>query len=861
MIISTYLPSRTTRSAGYNDGVEAGHFGRYEIRGELGRGGMATVYRAFDPAFKRDVAIKVLPRELLHDPTFRARFEREAQTIAALEHAAIVPVHDVGEADGQPYIVMRLMTGGSLADRLLDGPVSLTEVARILARLAPALDRAHALGVVHRDLKPGNILFDADGEPYIADFGIARLADDSPALTATGVFGTPAYMSPEQARGERLVDGRSDIYALGAMVYQMLSGRLPYEAATPIGMALRHVTDPAPRLSAVRPDLPAGCDTVILCAMAKNPDERLPTAAHLRLAVDAVAAGSPLPDWLQAPVASTPPTPYTASLPAVVAPATALATLAPAKPAVIDGPSLPAPAVTALWRRAPLWGRWAAAGAAVALLLGLGATLALVLTPRPTPTPLPAATANVAAVATATFPVAAVNATVTAALEPYTQERYDSISRLAVVAGVDDAADVMLVARAVSADQRTRHIRMIALDAVTAAVRWSSVDLNRAAADSPLLNTPELNILLIGTTLQAFNRTDGSAAWSLELDQGLLNCSVRTCLQLIGDTVVVVTADNVVAGIDSATGQPRWRVALQTTPQAIFDLGPVVAVYDEPQPGQGAFRLIAPATGEVRDFAPQCTEKGVPVRATPRTLLARASADVFYVFLGRSALCVQSYDVATLDANWSATIVDEVGEGFSYRGQVGAGALFLPSTTGGGLLRLDAETGAATRLAPAPGRLLLPLTVREGHVLVRDTGAKAVDDDALAYLDAATGLETWRYAIGERAPLEAPYARSGLLQPGEAAWVWRSETAGPVVFTVRALEGGRLQFETEQLEWATGTVTATTSADAAPPGGEQILPRLAGWRARVAWWLFDNQFLLRHDVDAGRTDDVWPPRP
>ncbi|MBI5715884.1 MAG: serine/threonine protein kinase, partial [Chloroflexi bacterium] len=150
--------------------------GRYEVKSELGRGGMATVYHAYDPRFKRDVAIKVLPREFLHDPSFRARFEREAQTIAALEHAAIVPVYDFGEQSGVPYFVMRLMPGGSLADHLKQkGSLTLPEVSRIFNRLAPALDHAHAKGVIHRDLKPGNILFDQNNDSYLSDFGIAKL--------------------------------------------------------------------------------------------------------------------------------------------------------------------------------------------------------------------------------------------------------------------------------------------------------------------------------------------------------------------------------------------------------------------------------------------------------------------------------------------------------------------------------------------------------------------------------------------------------------------------------------------------------------------------------------------------------------
>src|SRR5512137_1126343 len=202
--------------------------GIYQIKSEIGRGGMATVYHAYDPRFEREVALKVLPREMLHDPQFRTRFEREAKTIALLEHPAIVPVYDFGEEGGQPYFVMRYMTGGSLSDRIKKGPMSLQDAVHIFERIAPALDDAHAKGIIHRDLKPGNILFDQYGEPYVSDFGIAKLAASQTNVTGSGIVGTPAYMSPEQAQGVQ-IDGRSDIYGLGVILFEMLSGRQPYE--------------------------------------------------------------------------------------------------------------------------------------------------------------------------------------------------------------------------------------------------------------------------------------------------------------------------------------------------------------------------------------------------------------------------------------------------------------------------------------------------------------------------------------------------------------------------------------------------------------------------------------------------------
>ncbi len=265
--------------------------GKYQIRGELGRGGMATVFEAWDPTFDRKVALKVLPDELLHDGTFRQRFEREAKTIAALEHPAIVPVYEYGEADGKVFLAMRYMGGGSLADKLRAGRLTAPAIARIYERVAPALDLAHGKGVTHRDLKPGNILFDDNGEPYVSDFGIAKLAmSTNTELTHGGVIGTPSYMSPEQARGERL-DGRSDIYAMGVMLFQMLSGSLPYLSETPTGLMMKHILDPIPRLATVAPGLPGAWQAVIDRAMAKNPADRHANMASLANDLRAIADG------------------------------------------------------------------------------------------------------------------------------------------------------------------------------------------------------------------------------------------------------------------------------------------------------------------------------------------------------------------------------------------------------------------------------------------------------------------------------------------------------------------------------------------------------------------------------------------
>jgi serine/threonine-protein kinase len=256
--------------------------GIYEVKSELGRGGMATVYRAYDPRFEREVAVKVLPSELLHaDPQFRLRFEREAKIIAQLEHTAIVPVYDVGESDGQPFFVMRYMNGGSLSDRMKSGIMDMQEAARILSAIAPGLDEAHSKGVVHRDIKPSNILFDRRNNPYISDFGIAKLSQAQTGnVTGSAIIGTPAYMAPEQAQGDQ-IDGRADIYSLGIILFEMLTGKQPYEADTPMAVAIKHITDPVPHILTANPNLPPGMETIIQKAMAKNRNDRYPTAVDM----------------------------------------------------------------------------------------------------------------------------------------------------------------------------------------------------------------------------------------------------------------------------------------------------------------------------------------------------------------------------------------------------------------------------------------------------------------------------------------------------------------------------------------------------------------------------------------------------
>ena len=269
---------------------------QYEIEGEIGRGGMSVVYRARDQRLNRPVAIKVLPPELAHDPAIRTRFTREAQTSAQLSHAHIVPIFDVGASEGMAFIVMAIVNGGNLAMLLTREPRQpIDEVRRLLAEIADALGYAHLRGVIHRDVKPDNILLDeTNGRAMVTDFGIARAIEASTRLTVTGIaVGTPAYMSPEQAIGDREIDGRSDVYSLGVLGYQMLTGRLPFNAGNSMALLLKHVSETPPAILELRPDTPRSLREAVERALAKSREDRWPTAAAMREALLSDRSGAP----------------------------------------------------------------------------------------------------------------------------------------------------------------------------------------------------------------------------------------------------------------------------------------------------------------------------------------------------------------------------------------------------------------------------------------------------------------------------------------------------------------------------------------------------------------------------------------
>ncbi|HMM33776.1 MAG TPA: serine/threonine-protein kinase, partial [Thermoanaerobaculia bacterium] len=344
--------------------VEAGRkLGRYVLSRKLGAGGMAEVWEAFDEGLHRSVAVKVVRDEIAGEAEYRDRFIREARLAAGLEHPRILPIYDFGTEAGITFLVMPLLPGGSLRERIT-GPMPPEEAIDCLASIAAALDHAHARGVLHRDVKPSNVLVDASGSLLLADFGLAKSTAVSSELTATGmVVGTPAYMAPEQAIG-RPVDARADQYALGVLAFELLTGRTPFRSESPFAVLDKHLREAPPPPSTFVPALPSSVDAVLARALSKQPQERFATcremvealAGALGVSVPARPAtvvrpvGALDPTWIAGsgavpppgatpPASWPPPPPSNVTLPA---PRTAVTMRRPAPP------GLPAGAVAAI---------------------------------------------------------------------------------------------------------------------------------------------------------------------------------------------------------------------------------------------------------------------------------------------------------------------------------------------------------------------------------------------------------------------------------------------------------------------------------------------------------------------------------
>ncbi|MBN1815249.1 MAG: protein kinase [Anaerolineae bacterium] len=270
--------------------------GAYRIVEKLGQGGMATVYKAYHPALDRYVAIKVMHPAFMEDPNFLARFQREARIVAKLDHPHIIPIYDFAEHNGHPYLVMRFIEGETLKARIEHGPLVPQEIMRIAQAVGQALTYAHGQGVLHRDIKPSNILLTPEGGVYLTDFGLARMAEAGEStLSRDMMVGTPQYISPEQAKGMRKLDARTDIYSLGVVLYELLVGRAPFTADTPYAIIHDHIFTPLPMPRELNPDLPESLERMLLKALAKDPGDRFQSVKELITALEASLELPPAP--------------------------------------------------------------------------------------------------------------------------------------------------------------------------------------------------------------------------------------------------------------------------------------------------------------------------------------------------------------------------------------------------------------------------------------------------------------------------------------------------------------------------------------------------------------------------------------
>jgi serine/threonine-protein kinase len=323
--------------------------GKYRLIEQIGQGGMATVFKGIDEDTGWEVAVKVMSPVMAQDSQFTKRFQREAEVVMRLKHPHIVPVVDYGQDAGYAFLVMPLLKVGSLADKLREGPLTPSEGGIFVDQLGGALQFAHDQGVIHRDVKPSNVLMDDKGNALLADFGLARIHDASVSLTGSALLGTPAYMSPEQARGEK-VSAASDQYSLGVILFQLCTGELPFQAETPMAVMLKHINEPIPLARLRSPNVPEAIERVILKATAKNPVERFGSVGEMNAGFQSALAHAQDPFNNPAPNIEVPPSSIAASI-------------------VVHPPDLP--------RKKPNRIRRVAAAAAVLMLMVLACPVAI----------------------------------------------------------------------------------------------------------------------------------------------------------------------------------------------------------------------------------------------------------------------------------------------------------------------------------------------------------------------------------------------------------------------------------------------------------------------------------------------------
>ncbi len=266
--------------------------GPYQIIGRIGSGGMATVYKAYHPRLDRHVALKLMHDSFIQEHDFLARFEREARIVARLDHPNIIPIYDYDKHEGKPYLVMKVVEGDTLKEVLERGELAATGIVSLTRKIADALHYAHEQGILHRDIKPSNIMLDQRGEPYLTDFGLARILQSGEStMSADVMLGTPHYISPEQAQGGMELDARTDVYSLGVVLYQIVTGRVPFTGDSSFAIIHDHIYSPPPSPRSINPEVPPAVESVLLKALAKRPNDRYATPVALVQAYEQALAG------------------------------------------------------------------------------------------------------------------------------------------------------------------------------------------------------------------------------------------------------------------------------------------------------------------------------------------------------------------------------------------------------------------------------------------------------------------------------------------------------------------------------------------------------------------------------------------
>lgn len=340
--------------------------GSYEIRSLLGQGGMGAVFLADDHSLDRRVAIKILPRRLCEDPEIVARFQREARAIAKLRHPNLMHIYSVGEHKGHPYFAMEYIRGRTLGAVLSKaGAIAPAQSVHILAEVMSALDKVHRAHIIHRDVKPGNIMIDEDSRAVLMDFGLARETEDVGLTADHTVLGTPTYMSPEQARGDPL-DARTDIYSLGIVLYEMLVGGPPFKGKSSFEVLRHHIESSVPAPSHIRPEVPIGLDLALARAVAKSPDDRFQTVGEMAAALHEVCPNAVLARLIGDSGGATEPTRM------MTQPATRFPSTIALPDGVRSAKTVRSAGPAASGARRPAWRRWLGrAAVAVAVVLTL----------------------------------------------------------------------------------------------------------------------------------------------------------------------------------------------------------------------------------------------------------------------------------------------------------------------------------------------------------------------------------------------------------------------------------------------------------------------------------------------------------